>query len=691
VTLCLVIPVLAECRRETIKGLAPAIFAGFFAFKSGIVRQDDLHYILLHAKLAVAGLFVLACARTARDQWVLVTYACFSLSYGAFLYSRAFPIQWNIAVHRATLQNESIRDTIWPGMYANLLANCHFSSTWRMRGVFTEQQMQVLRADPVVSGMVSSGTVDDVPSELDIVLANHWRWRPRPVFQSYSAYTPVLDQLNASYLGGSERADHVIMQWEDIDGRLPLLDDAASWRALFNFYNIELTRSDLLVLQRRTSARYLEPRPVGSITSTWDHDIEVPQFLPSEIAMMGVEIDKSFWGATQGLFFRNSPVYLRAIFASGKQSSWRVTRANLREGAFISYLPDNLNETLPYFGESGVLPPDRIRAIRFETTGKLEFASPIRISWSAVGIRPNETDQTQPPQITLSSVWKPGQPVRPEGAESESTPTELIVRPTQVGPKLTFNLTQPAARYKTLVMRARLNTSGRIRLSFGRQMEGRGIDGYILTANGWIDVYCDMTVKPVSASNARSVLRVDLPDLPIGSTIEIAGIWASEDSLQASQSFVVYAASDAKLQSAAMPRRGVQISANSVASIPGLIRPLKSDTRCFVDYANGRPASTDVLNSLPTGWILISGWAIDETAHNIASAVYVDIDNVLFPAQYGISRTDVAEALKEPAYEHSGFSAWVYIKSGVHKASIRVVNAARSGYYAGASVALTGK
>ena len=46
-----------------------------------------------------------------------------------------------------------------------------------------------------------------------MVPANGWRWSPRPVFQSYSAYTPALDQLNASHLASRESADHILMQW----------------------------------------------------------------------------------------------------------------------------------------------------------------------------------------------------------------------------------------------------------------------------------------------------------------------------------------------------------------------------------------------------------------------------------------------------------------------------------------------
>ncbi len=162
-------------------------------------------------------------------------------------------------------------------------------------------------------------------------------------------------------------ADHIIMQWGDIDGRHPLLDDAASWRALFDHYDVELARPGLLVLQRRDTPRYLPPAPAGSVTGTWYRDIAVPESDPAELAMMRAEIDKTVWGKLRGIVFRNSAVYLTAMHVSGKQSRWRVTRANLVDGAFIGYLPEKLAETLPHFGQLGDSPPDRVTSIRFET------------------------------------------------------------------------------------------------------------------------------------------------------------------------------------------------------------------------------------------------------------------------------------------------------------------------------------
>src|SRR5262249_30844741 len=143
---------------------------------------------------------------------------------------------------------------------ANLSASLYLLSTWDDQAIANNRMIEALRQPSSISARIAGGTVDVIPTELDMIEANHWRWQPRPVIQSYSAYTPALDQRTAAHLSSPQSADHIILQWDEIDGRHPLLDDAASWRALFDRYDIDVAEANLLLLKRRNSSRYLEPR-----------------------------------------------------------------------------------------------------------------------------------------------------------------------------------------------------------------------------------------------------------------------------------------------------------------------------------------------------------------------------------------------------------------------------------------------
>jgi hypothetical protein len=370
VVLVLVIPMLVH-RPDFFRGILPAFIVAFFACKSGLVRQDAPHADLIQVKIAVASLFVLVCLNALRDRRLVTSWIFASLLFGTVVHIGSSPSREQAFLRRALL-TESV---------ANLSASLNAGSTWDQTESLVWQRLSRLRVDVAVADAVSGGTVDDVPSETDVVYANRWHWRPRPVFQSYSAYTPALDQMNAAHLDGRDTADHIIMQWGDIDDRHPLLDDTASWRALFDKYDPEIRRTDFLVLKHRVTSRYRDPQLLGSVTATWYSDVSVPNSEPAGLTMMRAELNRGLYGVLLGALFRNSPVYLHATCASGVQSRWRVNRANLRDGALVAYLPQTLGEVAPYFGQAGANAPDRVTSIRFETPGPLEFSKEIRVEW----------------------------------------------------------------------------------------------------------------------------------------------------------------------------------------------------------------------------------------------------------------------------------------------------------------------
>ena len=673
VTLVLIcaIPLLLSSRRELLIGFLPAVAAAFLAFKAGMVRQDPMHGSILPIRFAVSALFLLLCVKTRRDRVIVASFVLASLGYGLIHFARTFPLLWGVAIHRATMQRESVRGTLWPGYQENLVNNWNFSASWKQMAIYHERNMKQLTVDPSVAAIVRGGTADDIPFNLPIVGANGWRWAPRPVFQSYSAYTPELDLLNARHLAGPASAGHIFLHWGDIDGKQPLLDDAASWRSLFDHYDIVLKQPDMFVLERRASSRFLEPRAVGSVNSVWHRDIRVPHFGPAEFTMMRVDVPRGFWGVIRGFLFRNSPVFVDVTHASGAHGTWRVTRANLADGAFVGILPRDVQETQPYFGQIGFAPADPIVSLRFESRGLLEYATNIHIDWFAVGLKPAEVQRLERPHLNLSQVWKPGQAVAADGAEIQTAPAEVIVRPSQFDPRVMFHCARDLGSYRTLMIKARLSRPGRVDAFFGRQVDGRSLAGNVPDANRWLEIYLNVGANPQWASEAGADLRFDPPDESIGSTIEIAGIEASAEKLPGEAAMNLYPVEDAQLNALPIPP----------ARLPSVGRPLDLPTRYSIDALNGSPLTGEPVAAQSNGSITVSGWAVDAPSHKPASAVFIDVDGRLFSTTYGISRKDVADALKEKSYEKSGFASRIYSTSGSHRAHLRIVSAAGSTYY----------
>ena len=62
------------------------------------------------------------------------------------------------------------------------------------------------------------------------------QWSPRPVLQSYSAYTKELSLQNAAHLLGERAPRNVLFNVQPIDNRLPSLEDGSSWPVLLANY-----------------------------------------------------------------------------------------------------------------------------------------------------------------------------------------------------------------------------------------------------------------------------------------------------------------------------------------------------------------------------------------------------------------------------------------------------------------------
>jgi len=77
------------------------------------------------------------------------------------------------------------------------------------------------------------------------------------------------------------------------------------------------------------------------------------------------------------------------------------------------------------------------------------------------------------------------------------------------------------------------------------------------------------------------------------------------------------------------------------------------------------------------GDIVVTGFAIDEPAHSVASGVDIVIDELPFTAHYHLDRPDVATFFKVPDYAKSGYQFTLPAKffgKGKHTLAARVVS-----------------
>jgi hypothetical protein len=213
----------------------------FVTWKHGFVRAD-LHHAIFFVGFAPVMALVLEALpwptlKPSRWTGQLAGACCLcailtlqSLLYPDFLHlERPFR---QAAANAAAL--------LWPGAYRE-----HMERSLRL-----ERHRASL---PRLREKIGSAPVDVFGNFQAYAVFNELNYRPRPVFQSYSAYSAPLMRLNERFYSSSAAPEFVLAKLGTIDDRLPVLEDAFAFRYLLRNYEPIGNEGGFLLLKSRAS------------------------------------------------------------------------------------------------------------------------------------------------------------------------------------------------------------------------------------------------------------------------------------------------------------------------------------------------------------------------------------------------------------------------------------------------------
>ncbi len=298
----------------------------FLAFKAGFVRHDahavaSGHTLLILSLLVLPGLFAEHVSpRASRVMAVLV------------LAAGVIPA-WYLSVRH-------LRKGL-PAHLGETLAALpdRSQAAWRLLTgrsefprLFEANKAELRSANPIPN---ASDTVDIYSSGQSLVLAHDLVYRPRPTFQSYTAYTPELLRGNAQHLRGERAPASILFRVEPIDNRFPALDDALSWPELLTRYDVEDASGPLLLLSRATPARRSLLKSTGKATTTFGAPLAVPPASEGPI-WVTIDVRGRFLGKLVNTLFRSPVLTLHLTTEAGTSFSFRLIPGIARAGFLLS-------------------------------------------------------------------------------------------------------------------------------------------------------------------------------------------------------------------------------------------------------------------------------------------------------------------------------------------------------------------
>lgn len=351
----------------------------FVAFKAGFVRQDEWHTPIALLAVAVVALAVTPLVGapvsqlTVRTRPAVTTVALVTASGMWAVAAVPGPAQHIIDFVRTA--NDTLVFFADPRAAA---ASRH--DAWSLALTEISADVPLPRVE---------GTVDLYPDDQLVLVANGMTRRSRPVFQSYSAYTPRLIALNERQLRRPERPRTIFVDLAPIDGRWPTSEDGPNLMTIVADYRLRRSTSAYLMFEDARRAGY-RLRRVGTVRSSLGAAIAVPPVASGPI-WVTVDVRRTLLGKLEELVFRPATLYLDAQLADGRRVRHRLVSGVAHDGFLLSpYLADrNALAAMTRPGWRRALAGSAVRSVVVRAYGDHlhGYADRVGISFSRVELR----------------------------------------------------------------------------------------------------------------------------------------------------------------------------------------------------------------------------------------------------------------------------------------------------------------
>ncbi|MBN3039158.1 MAG: hypothetical protein JW869_07085 [Candidatus Omnitrophica bacterium] len=235
-------------------------------------------------------------------------------------------------------------------------------------------------------GLIDGHTVDIYPWNLTYVAANDLNWRPRPVFQSYFAYTPKLDEYNYNFFTSEDAPLYIIWVSErakgpigSIDKRYLLNDEPKTILQIFDSYEPVFSDKRTVLFKRKKAKTFKKPATLDTKSCRWGQWIEVPDFEHSVIrAKTGFK--RTLKAKVKKFIWKEKEALIEYKLKNGRIIKHRLVSENVISGIwahpYVKEVPGTLND-----GSNNFFNGETVEEIRLSCKGKDVFEPSFDLVW----------------------------------------------------------------------------------------------------------------------------------------------------------------------------------------------------------------------------------------------------------------------------------------------------------------------
>lgn len=193
---------------------------------------------------------------------------------------------------------------------------------------------------------IKNSSVDSYPWDYSLIGANKFNWQPRPIIQSYAAYTSWLDKQNSSHFSSNNAPDFLVVEqfrgenlndgtYSSIDSRYLLNDEPNTIISILKNYDIHSNHKNYLVFKHRENPVNISSQIYAKLQTRWGVWINVPD-LKSDISRIKLEFPKSFLQRLKSFFYKDEQFWIYLMLDNNRVHKYRIVPKNAADGIWIN-------------------------------------------------------------------------------------------------------------------------------------------------------------------------------------------------------------------------------------------------------------------------------------------------------------------------------------------------------------------
>jgi hypothetical protein len=211
--------------------------------------------------------------------------------------------------------------------------------------------------------IIGNHSVDILPTEVSTLYFNGLHYEPRPVIQSYVAYTEYLDSLDAHKYRSPGAPDYLLFSVATIDGRVPFFDESRTKLTMLERYYIVGQIKDDLVLKKKEKPENLQPLITDTTFARLGEEIPVRKSPNLQFSRIFVEYNLQ--GRLRRLFYQPPYLKISLTLDDGRVRSFRAIVPVLADGVILNKFLESTDEMQSLMQSDGRLNTN-VTSIRIE-------------------------------------------------------------------------------------------------------------------------------------------------------------------------------------------------------------------------------------------------------------------------------------------------------------------------------------